>query len=77
MSKLPFVFHVVEADWGKHLPDGDYTIGRGADPRTSHERDARQDDAFGERPDIDDDEILSEGTPRNRREPAQSESRTP
>ena len=38
MAKTPFVFHTVSVSWGKHLPDGDYTIGRGADPRALHQR---------------------------------------
>lgn len=38
MSKKPFKFHVVSADWGAQFPDGDYSIGRGADPRTANDR---------------------------------------
>lgn len=33
MSKIAFSFHIVTSDWGKQLPDGDFTIGRSADPR--------------------------------------------
>ena len=33
MSKIPFSFHVVPVDWGQAIPDCDFTIGRGADPR--------------------------------------------
>ena len=33
MSKKSFKFNDIPVDWGDHLPDGDYTIGRGADPR--------------------------------------------
>lgn len=34
MAKVAFAFHAVSAEWGKDLPDGDYTVGRGKDPRT-------------------------------------------
>ena len=38
MAKMPFAFHAVRAEWGGQLPDGDYTIGRGPDPRPMEER---------------------------------------
>ena len=37
MAKVPFVSHVVPAEWGNQLPDGDYTIGRGANPNSAIE----------------------------------------
>ncbi len=30
----------IPADFAKRFPDGDYTVGRGADPRSKAERDA-------------------------------------
>ena len=31
-------FSDVPADWGGHLPDGDYSVGPGADPRGQRDR---------------------------------------
>lgn len=31
--KVPFKFTAPPAGWVKDFPDGDYTVGRGADPR--------------------------------------------
>ncbi len=31
---------VIPADFGERFPDGDYTVGRGADPRGAAEREA-------------------------------------
>jgi hypothetical protein len=33
MNTKSFRFNDIPVDFGDHLPDGDYTIGRGADPR--------------------------------------------
>ncbi len=33
MGKTAFSFHIVTSKWGNELPDADFTIGRGADPR--------------------------------------------
>jgi hypothetical protein len=33
MNTKSFRFNHIPVDFGDHLPDGDYTIGRGADPR--------------------------------------------
>lgn len=38
MAKPPFAFHAVPREWGEHFPEGDYTIGRGADPRSKEHR---------------------------------------
>ena len=49
-SKVPFGFHTFSADWGTHLPEGDYTIGRGADPRLPDDRN-NEPDAVEPKPD--------------------------
>jgi hypothetical protein len=36
--KPPFKFSVPPADFADRFPDGDYTVGRGADPRSAVER---------------------------------------
>ena len=36
--KKHFKFRPVPADFGDRFPDGDYTVGRGADPRGAAER---------------------------------------
>lgn len=52
MTKVPFAFHSVGADWGQHLPAGDYTVGRGADPRSEAARRPASDTSLAQtRPD--------------------------
>jgi hypothetical protein len=38
MKSAPWTFHEIPAGWADQYPDGDYTIGRGADPRSAEER---------------------------------------
>lgn len=40
--KAPFKFRDIPAGFADRFPDGDYTVGRGADPRSSAERAAEQ-----------------------------------
>jgi hypothetical protein len=36
--KVPYTFKAPPRGWIEKLPDGDYTVGRGADPRSADER---------------------------------------
>ena len=38
MTKLPFKLTAPPSGWLDRFPDGDYTVGRGADPRGSTDR---------------------------------------
>jgi hypothetical protein len=49
MIKVPFKFHSIPPGWADQFPDGDYTIGRGADPRTAAERAADPDGSIAKR----------------------------
>jgi hypothetical protein len=49
-KKVPYDFDPPQPGWIESLPDGDYTVGRGADPRSLEERASSADPTASEAP---------------------------
>ncbi len=47
--KTKWKFSKIPADFADRFPDGDYTVGRGADPRSAAERAADPDGSIAKR----------------------------
>lgn len=70
--KVPYQFTAPPPRWIGSFPDGDYTIGRGADPRSAAERAADPDGAIARRK-RDAGEAKAKAKPARRRRAALSQ----
>ena len=67
--KIPYTFAKVRWDKALELPDGDYTVGRGADPRSAAERAADPDGSIAMQKRASEEAAAKAKTSRRKRPP--------